>query len=207
MALAARAAEPAPHPPEVLDVSSTCNLVPRRARRALSVALAALTLLGTAGCRDSSARSSPEAGGGAGSARVTRVVDGDTIEVDLAGHDEKVRLLGIDTPETHHPTKPVQCYGKEASDRTTQLLPAGTDVRLERDDEERDDYGRLLAYVYRSSDDLFVNLDLVQQGYASLLTIRPNVAHLADLTAAESSARAHDLGLWGRCGGPGRPAT
>jgi micrococcal nuclease len=138
---------------------------------------------------------------------VTRVIDGDTIEVRLGGGTEHVRLLGIDTPETHHPTKPVQCYGKEASARTTDLLPAGTDVRLERDEEERDTYGRLLAYVYRSSDGLFVNLDLVQQGYASLLTIRPNVAHLSDLTAAESNARSQGLGLWGQCGGPGRPAT
>jgi micrococcal nuclease len=141
-----------------------------------------------------------------GVARVTRVVDGDTIEVELDHHREKVRLLGIDTPETHHPTKPVQCYGEEASQHTAALLPAGTEVRLERDDEERDDYGRLLAYVYRRADDLFVNLELVRQGFASLLTIRPNVAHVADLTAAESSARHDDLGLWGRCGGPGRPA-
>ena len=193
-------------------MTSTSTIAPRRGRRARPAAPAAVAalvvlLLGSAGCRDSSARPSGDATGPPGAARVTRVVDGDTLEVDLAGHDEKVRLLGIDTPETHHPTKPVQCFGAEASEHTAELLPAGTEVRLERDDEERDDYGRLLAYVYRSSDGLFVNLDLVQQGYASLLTIRPNVAHLTDLTAAESAARAHDLGLWGRCGGPGRPAT
>jgi micrococcal nuclease len=194
----------------VLDVTSTSTLARRPVRHARPTALAALAafvVLCAVGCRDSSARSHPATTGPPGAARVTRVVDGDTIEVDLAGHDEKVRLLGIDTPETHHPTKPVQCYGKEASDHTAELLPAGTEVRLERDDEERDDYGRLLAYVYRSTDGLFVNLDLVQQGYASLLTIRPNVSHLAQLTAAESAARAHDLGLWGRCGGPGRPAA
>ena len=179
---------------------------PRRTATAVAVALAALTLLLVAGCGGPSARA-VDAASGPGAARVTRVVDGDTIEVDLAGHSEKVRLLGIDTPETHHPTKPVQCFGKEASEHTADLLPAGTAVRLERDDEERDDYGRLLAYVYRSSDDLFVNLDLVQQGFASLLTIRPNVTHLADFTAAESSARAGDVGLWGQCGGPGRPAS
>jgi micrococcal nuclease len=172
--------------------------------RALLAALA--MLVGLSACGRTPGSSDAAASGDPGAARVTGVVDGDTIEVDLGGQHEKVRLLGIDTPETHHPTKPVQCFGPEASEHTAELLPAGTEVRLERDDEERDDYGRLLAYVYRRPDDLFVNLALVQQGYASLLTIRPNVAHLADLTAAESSARRQDLGLWGHCGGPGRPA-
>jgi len=166
------------------------------------LATATVTVLVAAGCREASTPSTATGPSGPGEARVTRVIDGDTIEVDLAGHTEKVRLLGIDTPETHHPTKPVQCFGQEASDHTADLLATGTDVRLERDDEERDDYGRLLAYVYRSADGLFVNLDLVQGGYASLLTIKPNTAHLADLSAAEAAARSHDLGLWGRCGGP-----
>ncbi len=163
-------------------MSSTFTLHPRRASaRFPAIAVLAATMVVVAleagGCRSSS--SDTGAPTEPGSARVTRVIDGDTIEVKLGGGTEQVRLLAIDTPETHHPTKPVQCYGKEASAHTTELLPAGTDVRLERDEEERDDYGRLLAYVYRSSDGLFVNLDLVQQGYASLLTIRPNVAHLA----------------------------
>ena len=186
---------------------SRSNARPRRAATAASVILITIALLTSVACRDSSARSSPAGSAGPGAARVTRVVDGDTIEDDLSGRTEKVRLLGIDTPETKHPTKPVQCYGKEASEHTADLLPAGTDVRLERDDEERDDYGRLLAYVYRSSDDLFVNLALVHDGFASLLTIRPNTAHLTDLTAAETDARSRRVGLWGRCGGPGRPAT
>ena len=82
------------------------------------------------------------------SARGHRVVDGDTIDVELGGHAERVRLLGIDTPETDEPGKPVQCYGKEASAaHQAELLPAGTAVRLERDVEARDRYGRLLAYV------------------------------------------------------------
>ena len=189
-------------------MSSTSTLHSRRASArpvALVVATVAVALLTMAGCRSSSPGTAAPTEPGA--ARVTRVIDGDTIEVKLGGDTERVRLLAIDTPETHHPTKPVQCFGEEASEHTADLLPAGTAVRLERDDEERDDYGRLLAYVYRSSDDLFVNLDLVQQGFASLLTIRPNVTHLADFTAAESSARAGDVGLWGRCGGPGRPAS
>jgi len=142
-----------------------------------------------------------------GEARVTRVVDGDTIVVDLDGRSEKIRLLGIDTPETKSPTKPVQCYGKEASAHTTELLPDGTVVRLERDVEERDQYGRLLAYVYRADDDLFVNLELARDGFASLLTYRPNVAHVDELSAAVDDAHARQAGLWGQCGGPGVPAS
>ena len=188
-----------PHPSRAPARAATATLT------IAVVAAVVLLLLATVGCRSSA--SDGQAPVGPGGARVTRVIDGDTIEVHLGGSTEHVRLLGIDTPETHHPTKPVQCYGKEASAHTADLLPAGTDVRLERDEEQRDTYGRLLAYVYRASDGLFVNLDLVQQGYASLLTIRPNVAHLSDLTAAEATARSQGLGLWGRCGGPGRPAT
>jgi micrococcal nuclease len=184
-------------------MSSMASTWHHRARSA-AAATVTIALLGTVACRHPSSAPPPAA---PGAARVTRVVDGDTIEVDLAGRAEKVRLLGIDTPETKHPTKPVQCFGKEASERTAALLPTGTDVHLERDTEERDDYGRLLAYVYRSSDGLFVNLALVQDGFASLLTIRPNTTHLPELTAAETEARTRQLGLWGRCGGPGRPVA
>ncbi len=106
--------------------------------------------------------------GQSGSATVTRVIDGDTIVVSLGGHAERVRLIGIDTPETVSPVKPVQCFGKQASDHTKALLPPGTVVRLVRDVEARDIYGRLLAYVYRGSDDLFVNLELATDGFASL---------------------------------------
>jgi micrococcal nuclease len=158
------------------------------------------------GCTGRDRSSTPDSSLAPGAARVTRVVDGDTIVVDLGGHTEKVRLLGIDTPETKSPTKPVQCFGKEASAHTADLLPASTEVHLERDVEERDAYGRLLAYVYRASDGLFVNLDLAQGGFASLLTYQPNVAHVDELTAAVGDARSRAAGLWGRCGGPGRPA-
>ena len=115
--------------------------------------------------------------------------------------------MGIDTPEAKSPTKPVQCYGKEASSRTAELLDRGTEVRLERDVEERDAYGRLLAYVYRTADGLFVNLELARGGYASLLTYAPNVAHVGELTDAVADARSRHAGLWGTCGGPGRPAA
>src|SRR6478735_2850607 len=137
---------------------------------------------------------------------VTAVVDGDTIEVRVGGHVEKVRLLGIDTPETKDPRKPVQCFGKEASAHTADLLPVGTEVVLVGDVEDRDRYDRVLAYVYRAGDGLFVNLELARGGYADLLTYPPNVAHTAELQAAVSEARREQRGLWQACGGPGRPA-
>ncbi|HMM49464.1 MAG TPA: thermonuclease family protein [Miltoncostaeaceae bacterium] len=93
------------------------------------------------------------AGGGGVRATVTRVVDGDTIHVDVRGFDTTVRLIGIDTPETHHPSKPVQCWGPEAAALTASLLPAGEAVRVEPDptQDARDRYGRMLAYVYRTN--------------------------------------------------------
>jgi len=140
---------------------------------------------------------------GPGEAVVERVVDGDTIVVHVSGHDERVRLIGIDTPETVDPRKPVQCFGKEASDHTKALLPAGTVVRLERDAEARDRYDRLLAYVYRKSDGLFVNLELARDGYAQLLTIPPNVAYVDQLRAAVADARHQGRGLWSSCASSG----
>ncbi len=130
---------------------------------------------------------------------VVEVVDGDTIVVRLRGADETVRLIGIDTPETKHPTKPVQCFGPEASAFTKQLLAANTSVRLERDVEARDHFGRLLAYVYRSDDGLFVNLELARLGFARPLTIAPNNAHAGEVASAVGEARAQHRGLWQAC--------
>ena len=134
-------------------------------------------------------------------ATLIKVVDGDTIDVTIDGTEERVRLIGIDTPETKKPDTPVQCFGPEASAYTASLLPAGTEVRLERDVEARDRYGRLLAYVYLASDHTFVNLLIVRQGYARLLTFPPNVAHVDEFVAAARSAEADDIGLWAGCTG------
>src|SRR3954468_3996648 len=87
------------------------------------------------------------AGGRSVSARVVRVVDGDTIVASVDGHDEYVRYIGVDTPETVKPDTPVQCFGPRASDENHRLVEGRT-VRLVFDREQRDDYGRLLAYVY-----------------------------------------------------------
>jgi micrococcal nuclease len=152
------------------------------------------------------ASSDPDWVPGTGAPVVREVIDGDTIVVRLHGADEKVRLIGIDTPETKDPRKPVQCFGAEASAHTAELLPRGTEVTLVRDVEERDRYDRLLAYVYRVDDGLFVNLELARGGYADLLTYPPNVAHTADFQGAVAEARREQRGLWQACGGAGRPA-
>lgn len=136
-----------------------------------------------------------------GKASVVRVVDGDTIVVHIGGRDENVRILGIDTPETHKPDTPVECYGPEASARMSALLPAGTTVRLVRDVEARDRYGRLLAYVYRDSDGLFIDETMVAEGFAGTLAIPPNLAHRAELDAAAGQAQVAGRGLWQTCGG------
>lgn len=132
---------------------------------------------------------------------VEGVVDGDTIDVTIDGADERIRLLGIDTPETKVPERPPECFGPEAAARTTSLLPAGTVVRLERDIVARDDYGRLLAYVYRARDDLLINEALVREGYARPMWIAPNGALRDRLIDAAIAAEAADVGLWARCGG------
>lgn len=138
---------------------------------------------------------------------VIAVVDGDTVVVRLGRERVSVRLLGVDTPETKDPRKPVQCFGREASIHTAELLPKGTVVRLEHDIEQYDAYGRLLAYVWRASDGLFVNLDLVEGGWADILSIAPNTLHAERFRAARDAARAEPKGLWSTCGGPGRPAA
>ena len=127
---------------------------------------------------------------------VRKVVDGDTLDV---SGGERVRLIGIDTPETKAPDRPVGCFGKEASRFVTTMLPPGTEVRLVGDAEQRDRYGRLLAYVYRRADGLFVNAELLRRGYAQLLTIPPNIAHTDEFAAIASEAREGSQGLWSAC--------
>jgi micrococcal nuclease len=138
-------------------------------------------------------------------ASVVDVVDGDTLVVDIDGVEERVRLIGIDTPESVAAHRPVECYGKEASDRMEELVPPGTPIHLERDIEARDQYERLLAYVYRADDGLHINLDQVAQGYAEAMSYPPNTALQPDFDDAERQARSGNAGLWGVCGGPDVP--
>jgi micrococcal nuclease len=133
-----------------------------------------------------------------GEARVVRVVDGDTIRVRLGGREERVRYIGIDTPESVKPGTPVQCYAKRAA-RANATMVAGRRVRLVGDAEARDRYGRLLAYVYRVPDGAFVNAALVRDGYARTMTIAPNVAHADQFATLARGARRAGRGLWGTC--------
>ena len=138
------------------------------------------------------------AGGPASAGRVLRVVDGDTIQVQVGGQAEKVRYIGVDTPESVKPGTPVQCYAKRASAFNERLIE-GRRVRLVLDAEHRDRYGRLLAYVYRRSDGLFVNAALVRGGYAHVLTIPPDVAHAGEFHRLAAAARRAGRGLWSDC--------
>jgi micrococcal nuclease len=130
--------------------------------------------------------------------RVVRVVDGDTIHVRVGGRREKVRYIGVDTPETRKPGEPVECFGKAASAFNARLV-AGREVVLRTDVEPRDRYGRLLAYVRRRPDGLFVNAELVRRGFATILTIPPNVRHSREFLRLERAARRAGRGLWAGC--------
>ena len=130
---------------------------------------------------------------------VLKVIDGDTVDIDIKGDTERVRLIGVNTPETKHPTKPIECFGPEASAYLTQLLPKGTHVRIERDIEARDRYGRMLLYLYRESDNLFINLDLVSHGYGTPMSIEPNTFHRNDFVHAAALAETTNEGLWKAC--------
>lgn len=143
----------------------------------------------------------PTDAGGRIVATVTHVSDGDTLSVKVGGHTETIRLIGVDTPETVHPTKPVQCWGPEASAHTKSIVPPGTKVFLARDLEARDKYGRFLAYVYRASDNLFVNRELVADGWARPYPFEPNTSLAVDFASAAAMAQQEQLGLWAHCQG------
>lgn len=129
------------------------------------------------------------------------VIDGDTVDVQVGGSKERVRLIGVDTPETKNPNSPVECYGPEATANAEGLLPVGTNIRLERDTVARDDYGRLLSYLYRLDDGLFINYEILRKGFAQPLTIEPNSTHANTFGEAARLAESDNLGLWAACGG------
>ena len=126
-------------------------------------------------------------------------IDGDTITVRIAGRRQDVRLIGVDTPETKPPTKPVECGGPEASAFTASHFPAGTRVEIARDVEARDRYGRLLGYVYRAHDGLFLNHALVELGYARAYPFEPNTLFSAHFAELASLAQQTNRGMWGFC--------
>lgn len=145
-------------------------------------------------------------------AKVLRVIDGDTVEL---ANGDRVRYIGMDTPEVVDPRKPVQCFGAEAARRNKELVE-GKSVRLEKDLSECDKYGRLLRYVYiedglpaeaSAKAGTFVNLELVKEGYAAASTFPPDVKYMAEFAAAEKEARRTKRGLWGSCPSFGSPSA
>jgi len=127
---------------------------------------------------------------------VTSVVDGDTIKINIDGIIKTLRLIGIDTPETVDPRKPVQCFGKEASSKAKELL-SGKKVRIEKDPTqgELDKYGRTLTYVYRE-DGLFYNKYMIEQGYAHEYTYKLPYKYQAEFKQAQKLAQTNLVGLW-----------
>jgi micrococcal nuclease len=132
-------------------------------------------------------------------ATVVRVVDGDTVVARMSdGRFERVRYIGMDTPEDVKPGVPVQCFSLRAAAANRRLV-SGRQVKLVPGVEPRDRYGRLLAYVYRRSDGLFVNEQLVRAGFARPLTIPPNDRYAGAIAQLADSARQAGRGLWGAC--------
>lgn len=135
---------------------------------------------------------------------VRRVVDGDTVRVaGLPAGTDLVRLTGIDAPETGDGRTTRECFGVEARRWLAERAPPGTRLSLVLDVGERDRFGRLLAYAYR--DGAFLNAELVADGYARAMTIRPNVRHAKALQELERRARSQKRGLWTACPAPHGP--
>jgi micrococcal nuclease len=124
---------------------------------------------------------------------VKRVIDGDTIELD---NGEIIRYIGINTPETVRPKYPVECFGREASEKNKELV-LGKKVILKKDISQRDKYGRLLRYVYVSG--IFVNLKLIEGGYAYATAFPPDVKYSDVFLNAQRDAIENNFGLWGSC--------
>ena len=137
--------------------------------------------------------------GGSAQARISRVVDGDTVIAQIAGRSERVRYIGMDTPESVKPNTPVQCYAKAASAENKRLVE-GRAVRLEFDRELRDRYGRLLAYVVPAGGGPSVNETLLRGGFARTIVFPPNTRNRARFAAVERAAQQRGAGLWSACG-------
>ena len=137
--------------------------------------------------------------GGTTQARISRVVDGDTVVAQVGGRRERVRYIGVDTPESVKPGTPVQCFAKAASAENERLVQ-GRMVRLEFDRERRDRYGRLLAYVVRA-DGVAVNETLLRGGFARTIVFPPNTRHRGRFAAIQRGAQNRGAGLWSACPG------
>lgn len=126
---------------------------------------------------------------------IKKFVDGDTFWVDDDTEKGiKIRLIGVNTPETVHPRKPVEYYGKEASNYVKETLK-GKKVRLEFDIERKDRYGRTLAYVFLR-DGTFLNAELIENGFGQVMTVPPNIKYSEKFIKLEREARRNNRGLW-----------
>ncbi len=144
----------------------------------------------------------------AGLFRVLNVVDGDTIDIEIGGKKERLRLIGINTPETVDPRKPVECFGKEASNKAKSIL-AGAKVSLEADlgQGERDKYGRLLRYVFLEDGTNF-NMQMIRDGFAYEYTYNTPYLYQKEFKQAQKEAEAIKAGLWGdMCNGKNSPVS
>lgn len=168
----------------------------------LGIAAAAVAIVIASRADDSTTATTP---GIAETARVEWVIDGDTVDLIIDGEQERVRLIGIDAPESVSRDTPVQCFGEEAAAALKGLLPINSEVRIERDRESRDRFGRLLLYLFRANDNLFVNEWLVTNGYADTLFFEPNTAYRSSFTEHRNTARSAPIGLWESCEGPDQP--
>ncbi len=174
------------HIPEAAHEGRKSSLM----KKSLIAPLLVLSFLVSGGCASGARVHSPPAIPSLTTGRIIRVVDGDTVELE---DGRKVRLIGIDTPELHHPTKPVMFFAEEAFQFTRRLVE-DRDVRVEYDQERTDKYGRTLAYLYLS-DGTFVNAEIVRQGYGLAYTRFP-FRYKEDFKKYEQEARERERGLW-----------
>lgn len=146
--------------------------------------------------RDQGSDPDREPTGGSATVKVDRVVDGDTAKVFYEGESEYVRYIGIDTPESVQPGEPVECFGNESKDFNAGLIE-GKRMKMVFDEEKRDHYGRLLAYVY--VDGKLLQAELLRRGYATTLEVSPNTSKAQKFGQLENEARNAGRGLWSAC--------
>lgn len=163
--------------------------------------VALIGLIGSVdGCLDSGTRSEAEFGPGGGvevdgAGTVVSITDGDTLRLEVDGHELRVRLIGVDTPEMR---PDVECFGPEATDALTALAPPGSTLGYTYDRDPRDRYDRELMYLF-TADGTLINYQLVAQGYGTAVVFEPNDRYWDDLREAERAAQRDGLGLWGHC--------